>query len=617
MPNKTSKKIPMRQKPDDWKLLAQEKFDTAKKGLEDNSTEGQVEQDVVLPLLKLIGYSNVKAKPTVKTQAGRIIHTGTQADFVAYQTKDGLPTIVIDAKSPDEGVSKADLPQVQSYAISPDIKPRAKYVMLSNGYATQIFPIDSEDPVFTSDLPSLFFRVQEICDILRGQSSPTTKVSQIDIDNFFRESHDLMYSQDSIKPTPALIIMTKLMLIKMWEERGSSLASLNTVLNKKAEYCDKDTSVKEKKEIETAIRKYVNGLLENIKTDIIPQEERALDTQLSIPVLFKIIEGLKDHHIGSVKADVQGRAFEIYLGKTLQGRELGQYFTPRPIVDFMVNTINPSYRDLVIDPACGTGGFLKQAYVKIRNDLERDKIILGDEDYAEKKKYLHNQQIYGVEKDALAVRLCMINMFMWGDSHSRIHRGDGLVNIPDSIEEEKYSIVLTNPPFGSAAPIKIKAEKIPLDYELGFKWEYNSETQLYEKTSQRQDQDAGILFLERCVKLATPSRGKIGIILPAGIFNNKTTEYVRQWIHQQMNVKLVVSLPLHTFKMAGANNFTCVLFGQRKASPDNNCPNYAVSIAKNVGFDENGRVIDKKGVPISNDLPKIQSLFNEKVGWSH
>lgn len=616
MGNKIAKKTPMRSGTNNQEIQAKKWFDTAKKGLEENPTEGQVEQDIVLPLLKLIGYSNIKSKPTVKTQAGRIVHKSTQADFVAYQTDNELPTMVIDAKSPGEGVSKADLPQVQSYAISPDIKPRAKYVMLSNGYATQIFPIDSEDPVFTSDLSTLFFRVQEIQDILKGQSSPTTKVSQIDIDNFFRESHDLMYSQDSIKPTPALIIMTKLMLIKMWEERGSSLSALSAVLNQREKYFNEDTPLKEKKDIEVSIRSYINNLLENIKTDIIPPEERALDTQISIPVLLKIIEGLTNHHIGSVKADVQGRAFEIYLGKTLQGRELGQYFTPRPIVDFMVNTINPSYRDLVIDPACGTGGFLKQAYIKIRNDLERDKIILGEEDYAQKKTYLHNQQIYGVEKDALAVRLCMINMFMWGDSHSRIYRGDGLTDIPESIEGDNYSIVLTNPPFGSAAPIKIKAEKISLDYELAYKWVYDKDSQLFVKTSQRQDQDAGILFLERCVKLAKPSRGRIGIILPAGVFNNKTTNYVRQWIHQQMNVKMVVSLPLHTFKMAGANNFTYVLFGQRKVTPDNKCPNYAVSIAKNVGFDENGRVIDKKGIAIPNDLPKIQSLFNETIGWS-
>jgi len=596
--------------------LSNTHFEKAKKGLAKNPSEGQVENDVVLPLLDLIGYKEIKSKPTVTTQAGRITHKGTQADFVAYETKDKLPTIVIDAKSPKEGISRADLPQVQSYAISPDIKPRAKYVMITSGYATQIFPIDSEDPVFTSDLPSLFSRVDEIIDILKGKLSTTVKINQIDIDNFFRQSHDLMYSQDTIKPTQALIIMTKLMLIKMWEEHGRSVSTLGDILEQKENFFDKTKSLEEKQTIEKSIRNYVNSLLENISTDIIPKEDRSISTHISIPVLFEIVEGLSQHHIGSVKADVQGRAFEVYLGKTMHGRELGQYFTPRTIVDFIVDVINPTYNDLVVDPACGTGGFLKQAYVNISKQLESEKPVLGTL-YSEKKEFLHKEQIYGVDKDPLGVQLCLINMFMWGDSHSHIHRSDGLLDVYKDVVEEKFSAVLTNPPFGSASDVKIKAEKIPLNYDMGFKWEFNKKTELYEKTSKKQAQDAGILFLERCVKLAIPGKGKIGLILPAGVFNNKTTEYVRQWIHQHLDVKLVTSLPLHTFKLAGANNFTCILFGQRKEIPDDKISQYAVSIANNVGFDENGRTQDKDKKLIPNDLTKITKLFFEKVGWKN
>jgi len=591
-------------------------FEKAKIGLAKNPSEGQVEKDVVLPLLSLLGYKKIKSKPTVTTHAGRTAHKGTQADFVAYETSDKLPTIVIDAKSPKEGISRADLPQVQSYAISPDIKPRAKYVMVTSGYATQVYPIDSEDPVFTSDLSSLFSRVKEIIDILKGKSSPTVKISQIDIDNFFKKSHDLMYSQDTIKPTPALIIMSKLMLIKMWEERGRSVSTLGDILDQKENFFDKTKSLEEKQTIEKSIRNYVNGLLENISTDIIPKEDRSIGSHISIPVLFEIVEGLARHHIGSVKADVQGRAFEVYLGKTMHGRELGQYFTPRSIVNFAVEVINPTYNDLVVDPACGTAGFLRQTYIEIRKQLESEKAVLRSS-YSEKKEFLHKEQIYGVDKDPLAVQLCLINMFMWGDSHSHIHRHDGFLDVYDDVTEEKFSVVLTNPPFGSASDVKIKAEKIPLQYEMGYKWEFNKKTELYEKTSVRQSQDAGILFLERCVKLAIPGKGKIGIILPAGVFNNKTTEYVRQWIHQHLDVKLLTSLPLHTFKLAGANNFTCVLFGQRKETPDNKASQYAVSIANNIGFDENGRTQDKNEKPIPNDLPKITKLFFEKVGWNN
>lgn len=488
--------------------------------------------------------------------------------------------------------------------------------MLCSGYATQIYPVDSDDPVFASDLLSLFSRAKEAKDILSGKILPTVKLSQIDIDNFFRKSHDLMYGQDSIKPTQALIIMTKLMLIKMWEEQGRSISTMSEILKKKQDYFDRTKPILEKQEIDNNIRDYINTLLAEISTDIIPKDERTIGSQISIPVLFEIVEGLSGNPIGSVKADVQGRAFEIYLGKTLQGRELGQYFTPRNIVDFMVDIINPTYRDLTIDPACGTGGYLRQVFLKIQDNLESEKAILPD--YADKKRFLRKEQIYGIDKDPLAVQLCIINMFMWGDSHSHIYRGDGLVDDPayEGVGEGKFSIVLTNPPFGSASSVKIKAEKIPLNYNMGYKWEFNPKIDLYEKTSERQDQDAGILFLERCVKLAMPLKGRIGIILPSGVFNNKSTEYVRQWIHQQMNVKLLVSLPLHTFKLAGANNFTSILFGQRKSTPDNNPSKYAVAMVKNIGFDEKGNTLDKHGRPIPNDLKQITEKFRQNMSWS-
>ena len=588
----------------------------ARVGLEKNPTEAQVETYVVMPLLGLLGYSDIDSKPTVRTQAGRIEHTGTQADLVAYQTGDGLPTLVVDSKSPREGISRADLPQVQSYAISPDITPRAKFVMLTSGYATHVYPIDSDDPVFTSDLLSLFDRINEMKEILAGRIESPLKLEQIDIDDFFRHTNDLMFSQDTLKPTPALIIITKLMLIKMQEEKGQNISRLGDILDQKEAYFNSTIPLEQKKKIDNGVRSHIDNLLENISTDLLPVDDRTIGSRISIPVLFEIVEGLSKHHIGSVKADVQGRAFEIYLGKTMRGKELGQYFTPRAIVDFMVDIVNPTHRDMVIDPACGTGGFLKQAYLKISDHLEKERVVLGKDEYTRKRDFLHKDQIYGTDKDPLGVQLSMINLFMWGDSHSHIHRHDGLTNIQDGDEvvEDKFSAVLTNPPFGSASDVKIQPNQIPPEYDFGYKWEFDEDEGIYKKTTKRQPQDAGVLFLERCVKLVTPN-GKIGIVLPSGVFNNKTSEYVRQWIQQNINVKLIVSLPITTFKLSGANNFTSVLFGKKKLAPNDDMAAYAVSIAKHIGFDKKGNTVDKNGDAIPTDLPKIKDLFFKKVGW--
>jgi len=162
--------------------------------------------------------------------------------------------------------------------------------MLTSGYATQIYPVDSEDPVFTSDLLSLFDQIKEIKEILTGKTESFLKLNQIDIDNFFRNTHDLMYSQDTIKPTPALIIMTKLMLIKMQEEKGQNISRLGDILDQKENYFDSTTSLEEKKRIEDSIRSYINDLLKNVSTDLLPKDDRTIGTHISIPVLFEIVD---------------------------------------------------------------------------------------------------------------------------------------------------------------------------------------------------------------------------------------------------------------------------------------------------------------------------------------
>ena len=212
------------------------------------------------------------------------------------------------------------------YAISPDITPRAKFVMLTSGYATHVYPIDSDDPVFTSDLLSLFDRINEMKEILAGRIESSLKLEQIDIDSFFRHTNDLMFSQDTLKPTPALIIITKLMLIKMQEEKGQNISRLGDILDQREAYFDSTIPLERKKKIDDNIRSHIGNLLKNISTDLLPVDDRTIGSRISIPVLFEIVEGLSKHHIGSVKADVQGRAFEIYLGRNNEGQGTGAVF---------------------------------------------------------------------------------------------------------------------------------------------------------------------------------------------------------------------------------------------------------------------------------------------------
>jgi type I restriction enzyme M protein len=273
--------------------------------------------------------------------------------------------------------------------------------------------------------------------------------------------------------------------------------------------------------------------------------------------------------------DVKGRAYEEIVGANLRG-DRGEFFTPRNVCAMAVAMLDPGEKELCIDPACGTGGFLITAmnYVidKIR-DAEQAK--WGDVERADNatrarvEKFARNY-ICGIDLNPNLVKAAKMNMVMNNDGAGGLYQGNSLKSPAtwnDDLRDRgligKIDLLFTNPPFGSKIPIDDPS--ILETYDLGHSWSYDADTDRWEMTEAVQkSQPPEILFIERCVRFLKPGSGRLAMVLPDGILGSPGLGYVREWILQ--NTRILASIDLHadTFQ-PNVSVQTSVLVLQRKS----------------------------------------------------
>ena len=259
---------------------------------------------------------------------------------------------------------------------------------------------------------------------------------------------------------------------------------------------------------------------------------------------------------------------------------MGQYFTPRPVVQFCVKLLNPEQKDLVLDPSCGSGGFLLYALDNVRryaednyDDIEAYK---NWHEFAEKK-------LYGIEINEQIARVCKMNMIIHDDGHTNVICNDALSSFSelraknDGFKENHFDIVLANPPFG--ASIKSKDVDYLGDYNLGLN-----------KDKERNTQKSEILFVERCINFAKKGTGRIALVLPEGLITNRSLQYARDYIAQNCQILASISLPESAFSHFGAGIKSSILFLRRKNDGET-LGNYDIfmAVAKFVGISSTGR----------------------------
>jgi len=288
-----------------------------------------------------------------------------------------------------------------------------------------------------------------------------------------------------------------------------------------------------------------------------------------------VVGELQNYCLIEAERDIIADAFETFIGHALKGGQ-GQFFTPRNVVKMMVDILDPDDEDLIIDPACGSGGFLIEAlrHVWRKLDAEGEKYHWNNENLKEEKMEFALNRIRGIDKDYFLAKVAKAYMAIVGDGKSGIFCEDSLENpqnwnskTREKIHLGEFSVLLTNPPFGSKIPVR--GEEKLKQFEFGYKWKLDKKTEKWVKTEKLKEQEEPqVLFIERCLSFLKDG-GRMAMVLPSGILGNEQEAYLRQYIQEKGNLFAIVELPFETFSPNVTIN-TSVLFIQKGKSDKKN-----------------------------------------------
>ena len=328
------------------------------------------------------------------------------------------------------------------------------------------------------------------------------------------------------------------------------------------------------------------------KNDIINLDEKSI---------AYVVGELQNYCLIEVERDVIADAFETFIGHALKGGQ-GQFFTPRNVIKMMVDILNPDDEDMIIDPACGSGGFLIEALRHVWDKLQKEgeEYKWSDNNLQEEKMDVALNRIRGIDKDYFLAKVARAYMAVIGDGKSGIFCEDSL-EVPKNwdsktqqkIDLGKFNVLLTNPPFGSKIPVR--GEEKLKQFELGHKWKQDKKTDEWEKGKLKDKEAPQILFIERCLQFLHDG-GRMAIVLPDGIYGNESLVYIRNWIIKKARIVAIIDVPLETF-LPNTGTKTSVMVLQKKSSAklQKDYPIF-MAVAEFCGHDRRGKETNQDDV---------------------
>ncbi len=411
----------------------------------------------------------------------------------------------------------------------------------------------------------------------------------------FEDIHNYLYANDGLSEQQVLDEIVKMLFMKYYDE------------------CTQNNhfSIIENKEEEDKFLDRINKLFESTKLKYCSYFDKKDSLNLSVQSIIFVVNKLHKINFSESTKDANGIAFQKFLGRHAKGGR-GQFFTPDPVIDFCVEILQPKPHEKIIDPACGTGGFLFSSLSYIKRNHKQKNIA----------EYIKNN-IFGIEINKKISQIAKIKFLIEANANPNIICDNSLKALSDinfsSIEKNKlsgfYDIVLTNPPFGVQG--KIAQSKLLTIYDLGYKWSKYEDG--YVKSNKvLKGQVPDVLFIEQCLNLLKPG-GKLGIVLPNGHFENSSMEYLRKYIKDKAFLVGVILLPQETFIPYGTGVKVSLLFLQKKNGKAINNGQVFFSQIKKIGYagNKNGTPIYKKnnkgGFILNNGLKLIDEDFSEVI----
>lgn len=595
--------------------------------------EEKVRQEYICRLVNNYGYSLEQMVQEETVAEGNTRGTGrASADIVVWRSKEAVrkeaPIIVVECKAENVNITEGDYWQGSHYARY----VQAPFFVTTNLKQTKVFKVNLEG--YPSDLGDEILDIPKVEDIdnskkIQDLLDQTKSFTREEFSRLLFRCHSIIRNNDKLSPEAAFDEISKILFMKIRYERNPDEDNIFSLKQFKKKERDYENNIKPVNIQRNGIKDdipYMDYWFELTKAQFI--EDDLFDSNDKIKIkqasFDAIVKELEKYNLSTTSDDIKGIAFEKFLGKTFRG-ELGQFFTPRTVVDFMVEILDPREGEIICDPCCGSGGFLIKAFEYVRTKIEVDiklqkeqitHSILGetiseereleDEERAKVNPYIEalekeldthhpnsrlhelaNNCIYGTDANPRMAHTSKMNMIMHGDGHCGVHHRDGLLNI-NGIFENRFDVIMTNPPFGSRIEKTLKVTEADKEKDLNkiLKYENKYGKITYQQALAQVNDNVGkslislyesgklsslteVLFIERCLRLLKPG-GRLGIVLPEGVLNNTNLQTVRELFEGMAKIILIISIPQDVFMASGATIKPSLMFFKKFTKKEQN-----------------------------------------------
>ena len=590
------------------------------------SQEEKIKQEFITRLINFYGYDIEQLGQDVE------IKKKVKVDIAIWKNKEEkqknkIPSIIIaiECKAEHVSIKKEDIQF--SYKLASSVK--ANFFIATNLKETKVYHI-LQEPVATKfeklgDIPHADKIVND--KTINDYLQQTKTFTRDEFSKLLFKCHSIIRNNDKLSPEAAFDEISKILFMKIMYERKSKEELIFSL--------DKFRALE--KNYEQTIRPTLKATHPNFDLDYMQfqfeetkrsfEEDEIFDKNDRIKIrknsFEQIVEELESFNLSDTSDDVKGIAFEEFLGKTFRG-ELGQFFTPRTVVDYMVEVLDPQEGEKICDPCCGSGGFLIKAFEYVREKIEKDikkaKEKIRKENYpsnfenlSEKKQSEVNRKIenllnqfsyefdlknekgrlkslsfdciFGTDANPRMARTAKMNMIMHGDGHGGVHHHDGFLNV-NGIFDGRFDVILTNPPFGSRVEknLVVSTLDIPNESKIKlYKERYGEEyeTKVIQPLIEWANEINGKKGIGKPIidlfEVGTMSGltevlfierclnllkpgGRMGIVLPDGVLNTGSLQKVREFVESKAKIINITSLPQDVFIASGATIKPSLLF---------------------------------------------------------
>jgi type I restriction enzyme M protein len=558
------------------------------------------------------------------------------ADLVVFHDDERKrPFAVVECKK--DGISDAEFNQAveQAWGNGNAHKFRAAYVGVVAGGTRKFLDADDKygalerDKNVVADLPAGYGKPPEY-KYRKGVSKDwqdIRPVSKGELIAAIKKCHQTLWGGGRLSPPAAFGEFCKIIFVKVRDEKRP---------RKKGEPYQFQIKTDEKAHALAARIKAMYAVEQLKEPDVFAE-----DMKIDAGTLKMVVSHLESIDFSRTDLDTKGVAFEQFMDDFFKG-DFGQYFTPREIIQFAVEMLRPDRDDKILDPACGSGGFLLYAMDYVRR--EADKLYPNHETDPDEREshrdFWHTfaqDRLYGIEINDEISRVAKMNMILHDDGHTNVisfdalERFEGLRSRKKRLQPGGFDLVLTNPPFGAVVKESEKGKAYMEGWEL-LRYVGKPGTGGSDDDPERSDARAGkkalksrtsikteILFCERVWQFLKPGTGRAAIVLPDGILTNSSLQGVRDWLLQRFQLLAVVSLPQEAFQHAGAGVKASVVFVRKRAEDEQPDDDEAIFMAApaNIGYDATGRKTARVSVKSENGRKKVEvhatDLFDVEV----